>query len=331
MNLWKGAGLLLAALVMVVAVLLFIGRSDLQAQQSVATMYPGVSEEGQACIACHQKNSAALVMEWGKSRHADSGVGCLECHGANEGEPDAWLHQGHQVSALVTPRDCATCHDGLTDTSGENVSIVRDWETSMMANSTKDPFWRAKVATELERNPHLSSVINDKCSKCHAPMANVEITRVQGGELSLFGPGGILEPDHALYDAGMNGVSCTLCHQIANDATLGTLEGFSGHYNINDSKTIYGQFSDIFPQPMINHTGYTPTYSAHVSDSALCASCHDLKTPFVDANGNVLTSAPESEFPEQMPYTEWQQSIFNDASPLEYLVVCHLLLVHGFE
>jgi len=56
--------------------------------------------------------------------------------------------------------NCAMCHDGLTDTSGDNVSIVRDWETSMMANATKDPFWRAKVATELKRNP--ASIYIDK-------------------------------------------------------------------------------------------------------------------------------------------------------------------------
>ena len=209
--------------------------------------------------------------------------------------------------------NCSLCHDGLTDTSGNNVSIVRDWETSMMANATKDPFWRAKVATELERNPHLSSVINDKCSKCHAPMANYEITKVQGGDVSLFGPNGILDTNHALHDAGMNGVSCTVCHQITDDATLGTLAGSSGHYKINDTKTIYGQFIDIFPQPMINNTGYTPQYSAHISDSAVCATCHNLKTPYVDASGVVLTTTPESEFPEQMPYTEWQNSIFDDA------------------
>lgn len=209
--------------------------------------------------------------------------------------------------------NCATCHDGLTDTSGENVSIVRDWGTSMMANATKDPFWRAKVATELERNAHLTPIINDKCTKCHAPMANYEITKVQGGEVTLFGANGILNPNHALYDASQNGVSCTVCHQITDDASLGTLAGFSGQYNINNSKTIYGQFSDIFGQPMINNTGYRPIFSAHISDSALCATCHDLKTPFVDADGNVLTTTPETEFPEQMPYTEWQNSIFDDA------------------
>jgi hypothetical protein len=208
--------------------------------------------------------------------------------------------------------NCATCHDGLTDTSGENVSIVRDWGASMMANAAKDPLWRAKVATELERNAHLAPLIKDKCTKCHAPMANYEITKVQGGEVPLFGADGVLNPNHALYDAAMNGVSCTLCHQIENDANLGTLEGFSGHYNINQTKTIYGQFSDIFGQPMVNFTGYTPAYSEHVSDSALCATCHNLKTPYVDAAGNVLTTTPESEFPEQMPYTEWENSIFAD-------------------
>ena len=209
--------------------------------------------------------------------------------------------------------NCASCHDDLTDTTGENVSITRDWGTSMMANATKDPFWQAKVATELERNPHLATMINDTCTRCHAPMANYEITKVQGGDITLFGADGILNPNHALYDAGMNGVSCTVCHQITDDGTLGTLPGFSGHYNINDTKTIYGQYSDIFGQPMINNTGYTPAYSAHVSDSALCATCHNLKTPFVDANGDVISTTPESGFPEQMPYTEWQQSIFDDA------------------
>lgn len=209
--------------------------------------------------------------------------------------------------------NCSSCHDGITDNLGKDVSIVKDWGNSMMANATKDPFWLAKVATELERNPALSTVINDKCTKCHAPVANYEITKVQGDEMTLFGPDGILKPEHALYDAGMNGVTCTVCHQITNDASLGTLDGSSGHYNINNTKTIYGQFSNLRSQPMVNSTGYTPTYSAHISDSAVCATCHDLKTPYVDASGNILTTTAETEFPEQMPYTEWQNSVFDDA------------------
>jgi len=209
--------------------------------------------------------------------------------------------------------NCASCHDGLIDSSGDDVSIVKDWGASMMANSTKDPLWQAKVATELERNSHLSSVINDTCTRCHAPITNYEVTQVQGEAFELFGPDGVLNPDHALYDATMNGVSCTVCHQIEDDASLGTLGGFSGRYKINDTKTIYGQYSDIFGQPMVNNTGFTPSYSEHVSDSAMCATCHNVKTPFVDANGTVLSTTPDTEFPEQMPYTEWQNSVFDDA------------------
>lgn len=221
--------------------------------------------------------------------------------------------------------NCSSCHDNLSDTSGNDVSIVKDWGASMMANATKDPFWRAKVATELERNAHLTDLINDKCTKCHAPIANYEITKVQGGTVKLFGTGGIVDKNHALYDAGMNGVSCTVCHQIKDDTGLGTLDGFSGKYKINDTKTIYGQYSDIFGQPMVNSTGYTPTYSQHVSSSELCATCHNLKTPYVDSAGNVLTTTPDTEFPEQMPYTEWQNSIFDDnGSNPQSCADCHM-------
>ena len=72
---------------------------------------PLITEENKACVDCHRKQSPALVMEWERSRHAQIGTGCRDCHGAKEGEPDAWKHEGAWVSALVTPKDCAQCHD----------------------------------------------------------------------------------------------------------------------------------------------------------------------------------------------------------------------------
>jgi hypothetical protein len=157
-------------------------------------------------------------------------------------------------------------------------------------------------------------------------MANYEIKQAGDDEITLFGNDGLLNPNHAYYDAAMNGVSCTVCHQIEDDASLGTLDGFSGNYNFNDTKTLYGQYSGVLTQPMINNTnGYTPAFSAHVSDSAMCATCHNLKTPFVDAQGNVLTTTADTEFPEQMPYTEWQNSIFDDAgSDPQSCQDCHM-------
>ncbi len=62
------------------------------------------------CVDCHRKDSPALVMEWEHSRHSKVGIGCFECHTAEEGEIDAWLHEGTYISSLVTPRDCSRCH-----------------------------------------------------------------------------------------------------------------------------------------------------------------------------------------------------------------------------
>jgi hypothetical protein len=221
--------------------------------------------------------------------------------------------------------NCSRCHNGLTDNQGRDVSIVSNWSSTMMANSARDPLWKAKVRSEIARNPHLESVINEKCSKCHAPMANYE-AKVDGtlATQKLFG--GILEAGHPKHDAALDGVSCTVCHQIPDSSLLGTLKGMSGNYSINSTKTLYGQYGGpgdtaINPQPMRNNVGYTPGYGAHISESKLCASCHNLKTPFVDETGKILSTTPESEFPEQMPYSEWEHSAYvNQASCQD----CHM-------
>ncbi|MDO8938635.1 MAG: multiheme c-type cytochrome [Methylicorpusculum sp.] len=222
--------------------------------------------------------------------------------------------------------NCTMCHNGLTDQNGQDVSIETDWSSTMMANSARDPFWRAKVRSELNRNPHLADIINDKCSRCHAPMANFEAK--QAGEPFEILNNGFLNAGHPRHDEALNGVSCTLCHQIKNSTNLGTLARFTGRYEIDGSKTIYGPYDNLFPNPMIMNTGYTPTFSAHVKSSKLCATCHNLKTPFVDEFGNILSTTPESEFPEQMPYTEWEQSSYASTNP-KSCQQCHMSRANG--
>ena len=223
--------------------------------------------------------------------------------------------------------NCTMCHNNLTDSSGKDVSIETDWSSTMMANSTRDPFWRAKMRSELNRNPQLASVINDKCTRCHAPMANFE-AKTNNEAIEVL-DNGFASASHPRHDEALNGVSCTLCHQIQNSPTLGTLGGFTGHYEIDNSKTIFGPFDNLFPNPMIMNTGYTPTYSAHVKDSKLCSTCHNLKTPYVDEFGQVLSSTAESEFPEQMPYTEWEHSSYNGGANAKSCQQCHMSRANG--
>ena len=228
---------------------------------------------------------------------------------------------------------CADCHDGLTDNQGNDISIVKNWSTSMMANATRDPYWRAKVASELHRTPGLSAEINDKCSRCHAPMAN-DSARKDGKPIVIFGSG-FLNPANAYYDHALDGVSCTACHQISDDVNLGTLAGISGKYKILQyadpvQRPAYGQYANPFVRPMQNNVSFTPQHGSHMSTPEMCATCHDLKTPFVDAAGNPASTTPESEFPEQMVYSEWRNSAYKTGGSQEKTCqACHMPKVSG--
>jgi hypothetical protein len=202
---------------------------------------------------------------------------------------------------------CGTCHDLLVDSAGKDMSITNHWRSTMMANASIDPLWLAKVSSEVARTPGLKDVIEAKCAACHMPMAATE-AKAKKTKVSVFGEG-FLNIDSELHQAAMDGVSCSLCHQI-QDKDLGEKASFSANYKVDtttpapDRKT-FGPYKETVKAPMKQSVGYDPAYGAHTNDSALCATCHTLYTPYVDAAGNVV-----GEFPEQTPYLEWKHSDF---------------------
>ncbi len=212
---------------------------------------------------------------------------------------------------FVGSDQCAACHSGLTDRSGHDVSIDAHWRSTLMANSAKDPLWQAKMSSEVLRNPALQEVIEDKCATCHTPMARTQAT-VTHTPVALL-EDGFFDASHALHEAALDGVSCTLCHQI-QDKHLGEKDSFSGHYTIQTAtsppdRLIFGPYPDPVQNMMRNNVGFTPLKGSQVKDSALCGICHTLYTPYVDAEGTVL-----GEFPEQTPYLEWKQSAYGDGN-----------------
>ena len=36
---------------------------------------------------------------------------CIDCHGADKGDADAFEHEGALIATLVTPKDCGVCHE----------------------------------------------------------------------------------------------------------------------------------------------------------------------------------------------------------------------------
>ena len=72
---------------------------------------PSLSEESRECIRCHKVEDTAIYQQWGGSKHFRANVGCFECHAAQEGDPDAFKHEGQLIATIVSPKDCAKCHE----------------------------------------------------------------------------------------------------------------------------------------------------------------------------------------------------------------------------
>jgi hypothetical protein len=70
-----------------------------------------VPASSRECVECHAEENPGIVAHWEGSTHAEKGVGCIECHRATVEEADSYLHHGAQIATVVTPRDCARCHD----------------------------------------------------------------------------------------------------------------------------------------------------------------------------------------------------------------------------
>ena len=63
------------------------------------------------CMSCHKEESLGIYNQWFNSAHAENDVTCIDCHAADEGDRDGFMHQGALIATLVTPKDCGGCHE----------------------------------------------------------------------------------------------------------------------------------------------------------------------------------------------------------------------------
>jgi hypothetical protein len=232
---------------------------------------------------------------------------------------DSCFDEQQPGSPFLESRECALCHsnsdraEAMRDAKKRPVAPYDLWQGSMMSNSTRDPFWRAVLSAEVKATPSMKAVIEEKCTRCHAPMAAPAPESPEGDVLAY------LKKEDSRSHLGLDGVSCTVCHQITDEG-LGTDASFTGHFVIGRDRKIFGPHADPFTMPMQRHVGYTPTHGNHMLKSGLCATCHTVMTTSVDAAGTPTAG----EFHEQSPYLEWRNSVFNDetATPAKEAKSC---------
>jgi mono/diheme cytochrome c family protein len=226
---------------------------------------------------------------------------------------------------FTTSGICTACHTNMADQAGQDVSTDRLWRASMMANSARDPYWRASVRSEVVEHPDYQDVIEDKCATCHTPMAR--FTASYQGSAGQLLDAGFFDQQNGLHTLAVDGVSCNLCHQI-RDVAFGEFGSFSGHFVI-DTELPMGERLAYGPYPvpkglsqiMQASSGFVPVQGLHIERSELCATCHTLYTPYIDDAGRIA-----GDFPEQTPYLEWLQSDYRDQQACQD---CHMPLADG--
>jgi len=202
---------------------------------------------------------------------------------------------GGHLDVFTTSEQCAVCHSiapgahAMRSALGDDVSPHGLWQGTMMANAFRDPYFHAQLQKETAA---AGEQVQELCLRCHAPMAWHERVLAGGAPPRLADLDGDIVAD--------DGVSCTVCHQIAA-TDLGDAATFSGRPRFGTERRIWGPFADVVTGPMQAQVRYTPTHGPHVQRSALCGTCHTL-----------VTEHHGTPFPEQTPYLEWRNSEFDD-------------------
>lgn len=226
--------------------------------------------------------------------------------------PDAFTHPpvaGRSIELPVlyseyfaTSGRCAGCHghdlqrySGI-DAHGRDVNLADDWRSSLMANSARDPFFRAKMTHESLVNPAHGGNIEEGCLSCHAPLAVYE-QRLLGRTPFVA----------AMLDSsvlGMDGVSCLACHMQDPESAART---FSGEMRF-DSASVYGPYKkeDIMAHIMQYFVRFTPDRGEHIEDGRTCAACHTAITATLDLQGRPTGTS----FFEQATWHEWKNSVY---------------------
>src|SRR2546427_3701423 len=221
---------------------------------------------------------------------------------------------------------CLACHNGLVNASGADVSIGFHWRASMMANSSRDPYWQGSVRREVIDHPESQAHIEDECSVCHMPITRYE-AKLRGKQGEIFAHLPISTDDPEQRQAA-DGVSCSVCHQITREK-FGTRESFNGGFVVrgpgaDGNRTEYGPFEIQKGRITIMRSsteGYRPEEGKHIRESELCATCHTLITTALGAGGKVIGALPE-----QMPYPEWLQSDYRNKQSCQD---CHMPKIDG--
>ncbi|MBI5463706.1 MAG: hydroxylamine oxidoreductase, partial [Ignavibacteriales bacterium] len=140
--------------------LTIVGYVEVKASKE--EIHPYISAVNKKCIDCHIKKGIGegQVNDWKQSRHAEQGIGCIECHKADGKDPDAYKHEGFIVATIVSPKDCSKCHE----------DEAKEFQASYHAQAAKFIGSLDNVLGNIIEGP---AAANAGCRQCHGSEVRV--------------------------------------------------------------------------------------------------------------------------------------------------------------
>lgn len=147
-----------------------------------------VPANSKGCVDCHTQTTPGLVDHWVGSTHAIKGVGCVECHQAERGDADGFLHYGEMIATVVTPRDCGRCHQK----EAEEFQRSHHAKGGHILHSLDNFLAETVEGSRVPFNPHGPAVIPGGKVDSVEGMASVIVgcKQCHGSKLALEGEGG---------------------------------------------------------------------------------------------------------------------------------------------
>jgi len=150
-----------------------------------------VPASSRECVDCHAEVNPGVVNHWEGSTHAETGVGCVECHQALPEDPDGYLHYGEQIATVITPLDCSRCHEEVAEEFSQSHHAAGGNILASLDNFLAETVEGARVAF----NPHsptpgkvvdsvngLASAFSG-CQQCHG--SKIALQTTDGGVVTV--------------------------------------------------------------------------------------------------------------------------------------------------
>lgn len=250
-----------------------------------------ITAESAACIECHKVESPAIYHQWGSSKHFRANIGCYECHMADENDPDAFKHDvvlkdgtvkpGQYISIIVSPRDCAKCHEKEVEEFTNSHHAKAGRILGSLDNTLAEVVEGNQGFKTIAFPNGVSAAAANGCWQCHG----AEIKVLADGKLdpATWPNTGIgrINPDgtegsctacHSRHEfsaeQARNPENCGKCHmgpdhpqiEIYNESKHGiAFRANIEHMNLDNEKWVLGEDYSAAPTCSTCHMSATPT------------------------------------------------------------------------